>query len=39
MDIEETLRGGLDGWKYREPPANPRALEELHRRRARRAPR
>ncbi len=30
MDIEESLRGGLDGWQYREPPANPRALEELN---------
>jgi hypothetical protein len=29
MDIEEALRGGLDGWQYRKPPASPGALKKL----------
>ena len=29
MDIEETIRSGLDGWQHREPPADPGVLEAL----------
>ena len=29
MDIEAALRGGLAGWQYREPPADPATIEEL----------
>ncbi len=29
MDIEAALQGGLEGWQYREPPADPTVIAEL----------